>query len=579
MAVTETPADAHAPEQAVVRGPDDELEPWSGDTDHKTVGTLYVVVGLAFLVATGVVALVMRAQMSGPDVDLLSRREYRQLFTLHGIFGVFLFLAPVWIGVATAVVPLQIGAARLAFARLQVFALGLLVVGGGMIVASPFASGGAVISGWTLSSPIPVNRAFRGQGPELLVLGLGVVAIALVLAAVNLLVTIVRLRAPGLTPRRTPLFTWSILVSSSVLILALPVLVGSLTMLFVDQHYNGRLFSGFTGSGGGNPTLWPRLFWFAAYPTLWALLLPALGVISEIVPVFTRSRLVSDHRARAAMVAVGVLAFAGWGSEVNNLSSARLVFAVGALAVLAPVAGLMLNWLVTAGRAARAARAAREAPADREPGPSKATPMLHAGGFVAVLALGLAGAAVSAVDATGESHRNYWSVATQHTLFFGAGTVGFLAAVYYWAPKLWGRHLSESLGRLQFGVLLLGLLLTVVPMFVLGIQDMPIRVSTYTGNDEWRVANLVAGIGGAVTVVGVLLFLLNLVVSVVAGRGRPADANPWGGYTLEWTTPSPPPPGNFESIPEIRSEAPLLDLPQQGASPEVTDAPALEKAT
>ncbi|MDQ4133365.1 MAG: cbb3-type cytochrome c oxidase subunit I [Actinomycetota bacterium] len=562
MAIADTAPDvraeppAEAAEQPGPEGP--------AGTDHKAVGTLFVVVALAFLVASGIIALFMRAQLSAPDVEFMWNRSYRQLFTLHGIFGVFLFLAPAWVGVATAVVPLQIGASRLAFARLQVFSLVLLLFGGGMIAYSPFAYGGAITSGWSLSAPIPVGRLFRGQGPELLVLGLGVVGIALTLAAVNLIVTIVRLRAPGLTLRRTPLFSWSVLVSSSVLLLALPVLVGSLVMLFVDQHYNGRVFSGFTGSNGGNPLLWPRLFWFAAYPTLWALLLPALGTVSEIIPVFTRTRLFSHQRARLAMVGIGVLAFVGWGSEVPNLRGAKWLFALGALAVLAPVASLVLNWLATAGKGLMAARKGGDKPrtgarAARQSG-GRSAPTLHAGGLIVVLALGLAAAVVSAVDATGGSHTNHWSVGMQHTLFFGTGILGFFAAIYYWGPKLWGRHLSEGLGKMQLGVLMLGLVLTVVPMFVLGIQDMHVHLSRYPDDESWQAANVAVGIGGAITVFAVVLFLVNLLVSVAARRGRRADANPWSGGTLEWATASPPPPHDFDAIPEIRSETPLLDM-------------------
>jgi cytochrome c oxidase subunit 1 len=214
----------------------------------------------------------------------------------------------------------------------------------------------------------------------------------------------------------------------------------------------------------------------------------------------------------------------------------------------------VLNWLATAAKGMKAARGGEK--------PPRGAPMLHAVGFILVLALGLATAVVSAVDATGESHTNYWSVGMQHTLFFGTGIVAFLAAMYYWGPKLWGHHLSEGLGKLQLGVLVLGLLLTVVPMFVLGIQDMHVHLSSYPDEENWQAANVAIGIGGAVTVFAVVLFILNLLVSVVAGRGRRADDDPWSGNTLEWATSSPPPPHDFDSMPEIRSETPLLDLRQ-----------------
>ena len=555
MTVTDTPPEADEAPEAAEPGAEEApavVSPWPPATDHKVVGTLFVVTGLLFLVASGVIALVLRAQLTSPDLSVVGRTTYGELFTLHGVLAVFGFLAPVWIGLATAVVPLQIGASRLAFPRLQALALWLVVAGGTMIATSPFVKGGDVVSGWTLSSPIPEGPAFGGHGPELLILGLGVVATALVLAAVNLIVTVVKLRAPGLTLRRTPLFSWSVLVSGAVLLLALPVLITGLGMLFVDRHYGGRAFNGFTGSLGGSPQLWPRMFWFAAYPLLWALVLPGLGAVSEIVAVAARRRLFSHRRAAAAIGAVGVLAFAGWGSEVPGLSRARLIFAVGALAVLAPVALLVLNWLATLVTGRRAAGTGLPA--------MRSAPVLAALGFVSVLAVGLAGGAVAALTVGTTSHRNYWQVATQHTLFFGAGTLGVVAALTYWGPKLWGRHLSDKGGRLAAVLLAGGMHLTFVPMFVLGFQDMRVHRFTYDSADGFGPANLVATVGAVVTVLGVLVFVVDLLVSVVARKGRRAEDDPWQGHTLEWATSSPPPSHNFDRLPEVRSEAPLLDL-------------------
>jgi cytochrome c oxidase subunit 1 len=314
------------------------------------------------------------------------------------------------------------------------------------------------------------------------------------------------------------------------------------------------VFNGFTGTRGGNPLMWPRLFWFAAYPLLWALLLPAVGAVSDIVPVFARRRLFSHHRAVAAIAAIGVLSFAGFGSEVGNLRRARPLFALGVLLILLPVASLILNWLATMATAARADRTVRER--------LRSVPMLHVLGMVSLLAVGLAGELVAGLDSGGRSHRNYWGVATHHSLFFGAAAVGAVGALYFWAPKLWGRHLSEKLGKLQLLTLVGGLHLTVLPMFVLGVQDMTAHTSSYVTDGNWGPANLVASVGGAIVVLGVALLILNLLVSVVAGRGQAATDDPWGGHTLEWGTTSPPPADNFRTLPEVRSETPLLDLDQ-----------------
>jgi heme/copper-type cytochrome/quinol oxidase subunit 1 len=559
MAMTETTVDEGAVDEAAPVGPAGPPEPvvlpepWPRGTDHKTIGSLFVVVALVFLLAGVVLSLVMRAQLTTADAGAMGARTYRQLFTMHGVFSVFLFLLPVWLGLGSAVVPLQVGAARLAFPRLHAMAFWVFVAGGAMVACAPLASD--VFSGWALSDPIPEKLGLPGRGPDLVLLGLGLVCLAAVLVMVDIIVTILQLRAPGLTLRRIPLFSWSMLVSGAVLILALPVLIGAFGMLFVDRHYGASLFSGFTGSRGGSPLVWPRLFWFGAYPVLWALLIPALGAVSDIVATFAGRRLFSREKAMAALGAVGVLSFAGWGSEVSTLVRARPLFVLGALAVLAPAASLLLNWLLTlrvAGRESGDRAAQRRRFAE--------TPLLWAAGFVAVLALGLAGSVVSALDAGRGAHRNYWQVAQQHGLFFGAATIGAAAALTFWGPKLWGHRLSDALGKLEILAVVGGTLLTVLGMFVLGAQDMARHTSTYSSTDNFGPANLVVSAGGAVVGLGLLVLLADLLVNLVARRGRRAGADPWGGQTLEWATPSPPPLHNFDALPEIRSDTPLLDL-------------------
>ncbi len=550
---TDAPGAASEPETVEV-----EVDQGStAGTDHKVIGTLFIAASLAFLVAGGVLAMIMRSQLAAPDLDVVGGNTYRQLFTMHGVMMVFLFLLPLWLGLVTAMVPLQIGATRMAFPRVHALSLWLFLGGAAMVAAAPLVSD--VVGGWTLSSPLPEGAAFAGEGIDLLILGLIVVAVAAITVAINVLATVLQLRAPGLTMARIPLFSWSATVSSAVMLLALPVLVGVLLLLFVDRHYGGHVFNGFTGTRGGNPLLWPRLFWFGAFPLLWALLLPALGAASDIIPVFARRRLFSHPRAIAAIAAIGVLSFAGWGSEVGNLRRARPLFALGVLLVLLPVASLILNWLATIVTAARKDKTLKQR--------LRSVPMLHVVGMISLLAIGLAGELIAGLDAGGRSHRNYWGVATQHTLFFGAALSGAVAAIYYWAPKLWGRHLSEGLGRIQWLALVGGMHLTFLAMFVLGIQDMGAHTASYVTDGNWAPANLIASIGGVIIVFGVLLLILNLLVSVLAGRGQAAGSDPWGGHTLEWTTTSPPPADNFRVLPEVRSETPLLDLAPPEAQP------------
>ncbi len=574
MAVTDTETeaelDATAVEGASGHGrPADVLPPvWANGTDHKYIGSLFVFVALVFLVVGAALALVMRAQLTSADADVVGARTYAQLFTMHGTFSVFLFLLPVWLGLGSAIVPLQVGAARIAFPRLHAMSFWVFVIGGAMVAAAPAVSD--VFSGWALGSPIPEKLGVRGNGPDFLILGLALVCLAAVLVSVNILVTILQLRAPGLTLRRVPLFSWSMLVSGAVMILALPILIGAFLMLFVDRHYGASLFSGYTGGRGGNPLVWPRLFWFGAYPFLWALLIPALGAVSQIVATFAGRRLFSHDRAAAVLGAVGILAFAGWGSEVRTLERARPMFIVGALVILAPVALLVLNWLATL-------RLADKETTDRSGlrrGLGQA-PMLWALGMLPVLALGLAAAVVSALDAGRDAHTNYWQAGQQHALYFGAATIGVVAAINFWGPKLWGRRLSETLAKLEVLAIVGGTLLTVLGMLALGVQDMATHLPTYASDDGWGLANLAVTAGAAIMGLGLLLLVADLLVSIVLQKGLQAGPDPWGGQTLEWATPSPPPPHNFDALPEIRSATPLLDLrtAQAGTAQSSVDQP------
>jgi len=554
MAMTETEVDEAA--QPATTGPArpvvDLPDPWPKGTDHKFIGSLFVAAALLFLVAGVVLSLVMRTQLTSANGTAMGERTFRQLFTMHGVLSVFLFLLPVWLGLGSAVVPLQIGASRLAFPRLHSMAFWLFLGGGAMVVAAPAVSD--VFAGWTLSDPIPEMLGLRGQGPDFLLLGLCLVCVAAILVIVNVLVTILQLRAPGMTLRRVPVFSWSVMVSGAVLLFALPVLMAAFALLFVDRHYGSTMFSGFTGSRGGNPLLWTRMFWFGAYPMLWALLIPGLGAVTEIVATFAGRPLFNRDRASIALVGVGVLSFAGWGSEVHNLPRVRPLFIIGALVVLAPVASLILNWLMTLRKAGEEGD-----PAALRRGFTE-TPMLWAMGMLPVLGLGLAASVVSALDAGRSAHANYWQTGQQHGLFFGAGAIGAAAALSYWGPKLWGRRLSSAAGKLEVLAVVGGTLLTVLGMLVLGAQDMATHTSTYESSDNFGAANLVVTVGAAIVGLGLLLLLFDVLGSVVARRGKAAGADPWGGHTLEWATTSPPPLHNFDALPEIRSGTPLLDL-------------------
>jgi heme/copper-type cytochrome/quinol oxidase subunit 1 len=567
MAITDTSheTDAEAP-AAPPPEPPDSLAPGRAAgaaaqrlADHKLIGRLLLALALVFLLVGGAIAMILRTQLAGPDLDVVTNINYTRLLTLHGTYMVFLFLLPAWMGLATALVPLQIGATRLAFPRLAPLALGLFTAGGGMVLAAPLVKGRVLGTGWTLGSLVARRAQTPGKGPELLVLGLMLVAAAVIVAAINIVATIVLLRAPGLTVRRVPLFSFSVLVSSAMLLLATPVLLVGLGLLFVDHHYGGRVFD---GGHGGNPLVWPRLFWFFAYPAMWALVLPAFGVLGEIVPVFTRTRLGGNRGGHAmatgAMVAIGALAFAGWGSQLpGDPSLPRWFFSATSLAILGPAFVLILTCLASL-------RLGR---------PQLGAPLVGALALASVVLLGLPGAAIAAVAPTSRmGNGTYWTVAVQHSLFFGGATIGVLAAIAYWAPKLWGRRLPEGAAFAGLGGVLLGAVVMNVAMYVLGLQQMPRHTPRYPTHESWQAANVVATGGGFLLGLGLLVFLLGVVAVVLRRRvaapdAQPPDAaDPWQGHTLEWATTSPPPPHNFDVLPEVRSERPLLDLIGRGAA-------------
>ena len=558
MAITDTSheTDAEAP-AAPPPEPPETFAPapfGAGLTDHKLIGKLHLVLAVTFLAAGGVIALVLRMQLSGPDVDLFTSVNYTRLLTLHGTYMVFLFLLPAWIGLATVLVPLQIGATRLAFPRLAPLSLGLFVAGAGMAVAAPLVKGRDLGTGWTLGALVSRRASAPGDGPELLMLGLMLVGAAVIVASINIIATVVLLRAPALTLRRVPLFSFSMLVSSAMLLLATPVLIVGLGLLFADHHYGGRVFD---ASRGGNPLAWARLFWFFAYPAMWALVLPALGVLGEIVPVFSRRRLAGHplgHQvATGAMVAIGALAFTGWGSQLpGDPSLPRWFFSVTSLIILGPALVLVLTCLgsLRLGR------------------PQLGAPLVGALALASVVLLGLPAAAIAAVAPTSRvGNGTYWTVAVQHYLFFGAATIGVLAALVYWAPKLWGRRVPEGAGLGGFGLVLLGAHLTFLPMYVLGLQEMPRHTPSYPTHENWQAANVISTGGAFLLVLGLLVLFVALAAVAARGRARTDDdrtaedaADPWQGHTLEWATTSPPPPHNFDALPEVRSERPLLDL-------------------
>ena len=548
MSSAETPATADPPQG---------YGAWLGGTDHKSVGTFCLVLAFVFLLTGGVLAALLRTQLAQPSLDVLARQPYLQLLTFHGSFSFFLFLLPAWIGLGFALVPLQLGAPRLAMPRLAALTAWLFVAAAGFLVATAFVQRGAPANGWSMDYPVPI-RGVSGRGVDLWILGVGLAATATLLGAVNLLTTILKMRAPGLTLARVPMFSWSLLVSSAVFLLAVPVLLAGLVILYVDHHLGAHVLR---PNLGGDPLIWRTLFAFFAYPAMWATVLAALGVVSEIVPVFAGAALFNRKTVIFALATAGSLAFFGWGSELaGNTAIPQTLFSVTSILILGPVAFVMLSWLGTIALTRRP--------------PRLQAPMLQAVGVVICLAVALPAMFIMEAFARGGAgHGSQWWVGAWHQLLVGVATFGILAALYYWAPKLWGRHLNAGVGALQQLAVLGGVLLAFVPLLVVGAQGMHRRVTTYSA-DSWSAANLLSTIGAYLLAAGIALFVLNVVVSVVLKRGKVATDDPWEADTLEWATTSPPPAHNFDALPDIRSSRPVHDLRVAAAMAETGAEPA-----
>ena len=529
------------------RGHATGLVGWVTTTDHKKIGILYAVTAFAFFLLGGVLGLLMRAELAGPGRQLVGESMYNQLFTMHGSIMMFLFAVPMAFGFANYLVPLQLGAPDMAFPRLNALSYWLFL-GGGLTMVSGFLSArGAAQFGWTAYTPLSDAIHSPGSGADLWIMGVVVTGVATVLGAVNVITTVLCLRAPGLTMFRMPIFTWNMLIVSAMVILAFPVLTAGLSLLYADRHLGARFFD---ARAGGQPVLWQHIFWFFGHPEVYIVALPFFGVVTEIIPVFARKPLFGYKGFVFATLAIASLSTAVWAHHMFTTGAINLPFFSALTYLIAVPTGVkMFNWIATMWRGHLTFE----------------TPMLFCIGFLLVFLVGgLTGPMLASPPVDVHVHDTYFVVAHMHYVLFGTAAFGFFAGMYFWYPKVTGRRLREGLGKAHFWLMFVGFNLTFWPHHLLGLRGMPRRVPDYAEEAGWTFLNLLSSVGAAILAVSTLILLWNLWTT--PRRGTPAGDDPWGGYSLEWATSSPPPDHNFHSLPVIRSERPVFDARQKAGA-------------
>ncbi|MFE4396080.1 MULTISPECIES: aa3-type cytochrome oxidase subunit I [Streptomycetaceae] len=515
---------------------------WLFTTDHKVIGNLYLATAFGFFLVGGVLALLMRAQLLGPDTGLLSNERYNQLFTMHGTIMLLLFATPTFAGFANAIMPLQIGSPDVAFPRLNAFTYWAFLLGGLTVLSGFLTTGGAPSFGWFAYAPLNGPLFSPGAGGDLWAFGLVVAGLGTILGAVNFITTITCLRAPGMTLFRMPVFTWNVLFTSVMVLLAFPVLTAALLCLEADRKFGAHAFD----AANGGALLWQHLFWFFGHPEVYIVALPFFGVISEIIPVFSRKPLFGYHGMVGATIAITALSMSVWAHHMFATGQVLLpFFAMMSFLIAVPTGVKFFNWVGTMWNGSL----------------SFETPMLWSVGFlVTFLFGGLSGVLLAAPPIDFHVTDSYFVVAHLHYVLFGTVVFATFAGFYFWWPKLTGKMLDEKLGKAHFWILFTGFQATFLVMHWLGAQGMPRRYASYLAVDDFTALNVCASIGSFLLGVSNLPFFYNVWRTTRYGE-KVAEDDPWGwGRSLEWATSSPPPPHNFHALPRIRSESPAFDL-------------------
>ncbi len=522
---------------------------WLSAVNHRVVGLRFIVTAFVFLLLGGVLALLMRLQLITPDNTLISPERYNEFFTLHGVTMMFLFAVPMAEGFAIYITPLMIGTRDMAFPRLNAFGYYVYLIGGVALYISLFV-GAAPDAGWFNYPTLSGKTYSPGYKIDVYTTIITFVEVSALVAAVELVATILKQRAPGMALHRIPLFVWAILITAIMILFAMPGVIVASIMLALDRMADANFF---VPSGGGDPLLWQHLFWWFGHPEVYIILVPGLGFISSIVTVFSRRPIFGYTAIVLSLVATGIISFGLWVHHMFTTGVPELgssFFTAASMLIAIPAGVQIFCWIATmwGGR------------------PVFKTPLLMVIGFIIVFVVGgISGVMVASVQFDSQVHDTYFVVAHFHYVLFGGMVFPLFGAFYYWFPKITGRMLSETMGKWNFWLLLVGFNVTFFPMHQLGFAGMPRRVYTYDAGMGWCTYNLIATIGSWIIASGMLLFVVNVLWS--RRHGQTAGADPWGADSLEWLTESPPPQYNFSHMPVVTSRWPLWDREQ----PDVQD--------